>query len=303
MLWVDCWFFMDGFVVFSLTVITTDSTWQETNGSTGKRNCSLFSLLSLVSSWYDSLGMRLPWANSGVVVLVIVFFPIHSCMQPDHYSFHAQQPGVHGCLVSWVCGRVFLYSQLVGVWEYYHDCVDMSCVLSCVCRIWWSRNMHLSWPRASSFHWYVCVCMFVCVCVIYACAYACDWECCRFLLRLVQERYLASLMPLKRDVSPWRVRHHAERYTITHSLYPPSPPHTHTHTHAAPTPVKAIQRRTISEGYGGGGATLDVWDQGKLGRTLQVHVHDSKSSWYIMCVDLVCLHYLSKLAIHLALLP
>ena len=145
-----------------------------------------------------------------------------------------------------------------------------------------------------------CVCVH-CVCVICACMYACDCEC--FLLH-PQERYLASLMPLKRDVSPWRVRHHAAIYpSHTHYTLPLPLTHPHPLTHTAPTPVKAIQRRTISEGYGGGGATLDVWDQGKLGRTLQVHVHDGKKLRCIMCVEVVCLHYLSKLAIHLALLP
>ena len=77
---------------------------------------------------------------------------------------------------------------------------------------------------------------------------------------------------------------------FTHSLHPPSLLHTHpAHPHTAPTPVKAIQHRAISEGYGGGGATPDIWDQGKLGWIVQVPsiIHSTMYRVYnIMCMNL-----------------
>ena len=310
MLWIDCWFFMDGFVVFSLAVIMADSTWQETNGSAGKRNCSLFSLLSLMPLWYPRYETALGQLGGGGVGDSLFFYPQLYATRP---SFHAQQPGVHGCLVSWVCGCIFLYSQLVGVYDYIMTVLTW--VVFCCVFAEYDDQETCTWADHELHHstgMCVCVCMFtcmcVCVCVIYACAYACDWECCRFLLRLVQERYLASLMPLKRDVSPWRVCHHAERYTITHSLHPPSPPHTHTythtHTHMQPPPqLKPFNVEQFLKGMEGAGPHLTSGIKGNWAGLYRYMYMTVKSSWCIMCVDLVCLHYLSKLAIHLALLP
>ena len=91
---------MDGFVVFSLAMIMADSTWQETNGSTGKRNSSLFSLLSLIPSWYPRYETALSQLGGGGVGDSL--FPIHSCMQPDHLSMLSNL----GYMVASSCGSV-----------------------------------------------------------------------------------------------------------------------------------------------------------------------------------------------------